>query len=45
MATVSIHAPTRGATQSTEPEIKLYFVSIHAPTRGATGFSGECTQG
>ena len=33
---VSIHAPTRGATQSDTEYLTLYNVSIHAPTRGAT---------
>ena len=35
--TVSIHAPTRGATQPSWGEIAAADVSIHAPTRGATG--------
>ena len=34
--TVSIHAPTRGATEADRPIIIPYVVSIHAPTRGAT---------
>ena len=34
--TVSIHAPTRGATQVHKPTKTNYYVSIHAPTRGAT---------
>ena len=33
---VSIHAPTRGATSAIEEEPGLMPVSIHAPTRGAT---------
>ena len=33
---VSIHAPTRGATQSWNPSATASPVSIHAPTRGAT---------
>ena len=33
---VSIHAPTRGATDSTRYVLNLDHVSIHAPTRGAT---------
>ena len=34
---VSIHAPTRGATPDKTPHIPaLVYVSIHAPTRGAT---------
>ena len=33
---VSIHAPTRGATNSAVPKATLMYVSIHAPTRGAT---------
>ena len=34
--TVSIHAPTRGATQGIKDQNDLVNVSIHAPTRGAT---------
>ena len=33
---VSIHAPTRGATRSKRSGIFTFKVSIHAPTRGAT---------
>ena len=33
---VSIHAPTRGATEYSELALRQYAVSIHAPTRGAT---------
>ena len=33
---VSIHAPTRGATEAIRSEVKGFAVSIHAPTRGAT---------
>ena len=33
---VSIHAPTRGATNKVQNEVKKANVSIHAPTRGAT---------
>ena len=33
---VSIHAPTRGATESAAPGNTIIGVSIHAPTRGAT---------
>ena len=33
---VSIHAPTRGATDAPCNKIWRYIVSIHAPTRGAT---------
>ena len=33
---VSIHAPTRGATFFDKNTSGLYLVSIHAPTRGAT---------
>src|SRR3970040_1169583 len=35
---VSIHAPTRGATQTEIVNADLTDVSIHAPTRGATQF-------
>ena len=33
---VSIHAPSRGATDKTNPNQKHLTVSIHAPSRGAT---------
>ena len=33
---VSIHAPTRGATETIAAEANEIIVSIHAPTRGAT---------
>ena len=33
---VSIHAPTRGATRSSITILSIIKVSIHAPTRGAT---------
>ena len=33
---VSIHAPTRGATDGQGTVVRCYGVSIHAPTRGAT---------
>ena len=36
---VSIHAPTRGATQRFVFLSVPYLVSIHAPTRGATKFN------
>ena len=45
--TVSIHAPTRGATLEYGFSVISYLVSIHAPTRGATAqgavalFAGE----
>ena len=38
-STVSIHAPTRGATCPPAPHYVRADVSIHAPTRGATSFS------
>ena len=34
--TVSIHAPTRGATGDVGADVGCFNVSIHAPTRGAT---------
>ena len=34
---VSIHAPTRGATDERRRNRRGEVVSIHAPTRGATG--------
>ena len=33
---ISIHAPTRGATQVRRTNSRKMFISIHAPTRGAT---------
>ena len=33
---VSIHAPTRGATNTFQSRVHICVVSIHAPTRGAT---------
>ena len=38
---VSIHAPTRGATSQTLCEVFEPSVSIHAPTRGATFMAEE----
>ena len=35
---ISIHAPTRGATETTENKTDSETISIHAPTRGATPF-------
>ena len=35
-AIISIHAPTRGATEAILPLAEFYTISIHAPTRGAT---------
>ena len=37
-SSISIHAPTRGATMSPEGSDYSYAISIHAPTRGATSF-------
>ena len=34
---ISIHAPTRGATNSAALDADAISISIHAPTRGATG--------
>ena len=34
--TISIHAPTRGATDNSYIISSLSYISIHAPTRGAT---------
>ena len=36
IVTISIHAPTRGATKQTIQETGCSSISIHAPTRGAT---------
>ena len=36
LATISIHAPTRGATKKNPELIRYRVISIHAPTRGAT---------
>ena len=33
---ISIHTPTRGATNFPAPRIKSQYISIHTPTRGAT---------
>ena len=33
---ISIHAPTRGATEQRTELLTLMKISIHAPTRGAT---------
>ena len=33
---ISIHAPTRGATEEVEKDFSKPMISIHAPTRGAT---------
>ncbi len=41
-STVSIHAPTRGATHAFEAFFIIYGVSIHAPTRGATRICRFC---
>ena len=41
-ATVSIHAPARGATQHAASARQIDTVSIHAPARGATGCFGFC---
>ena len=37
LGTISIHAPTRGATEWSHQYTFRRFISIHAPTRGATG--------
>ena len=37
--TISIHAPTRGATPPLNIDDKCKDISIHAPTRGATSVS------
>ena len=39
--TVSIHAPTRGATERFSEVDQSFTVSIHAPTRGATTAARE----
>ena len=39
--TISIHAPTRGATAAAKKTLKTEPISIHAPTRGATMYSQE----
>ena len=38
---ISIHAPTRGATQCHDRLVSVFCISIHAPTRGATQFPGS----
>ena len=35
---ISIHAPTRGATEEQQKNIDSLHISIHAPTRGATNY-------
>ena len=37
--TISIHAPTRGATKERTYQIAFPEISIHAPTRGATAWA------
>ena len=42
---ISIHAPTKGATETTLSTLRLSVISIHAPTKGATRYrpvSREC---
>ncbi len=39
MKSISIHAPTRGATSRIMSAYVLSNISIHAPTRGATRFN------
>ena len=43
-AAVSIHAPTRGATNPTTLRASHFTVSIHAPTRGATQSVNHCVR-
>ena len=43
MNTISIHAPTRGATYNGSVANGLSGISIHAPTRGATWWGVVCT--
>ena len=43
-AEISIHAPTRGATQHAGDTFEVTKISIHAPTRGATVGSNKPTQ-
>ena len=38
---ISIHAPTRGATKAQNYLKCYYIISIHAPTRGATIIDGR----
>ena len=40
-SSVSIHAPTKGATYEPDPESHHIRVSIHAPTKGATAISAK----
>ncbi len=40
MFSISIHAPTRGATKMISDCSTNYWISIHAPTRGATSLFG-----
>ena len=45
LVTISIHAPTRGATGSYASPRVPFRISIHAPTRGATGFVSTIKNG
>jgi len=44
VSSVSIHAPTRGATMLLDSDPDKQPVSIHAPTRGATRVFGVCNE-
>ena len=39
---ISIHAPTRGATEQAIAKLNGDWISIHAPTRGATLYDVLC---
>ena len=39
--TISIHAPPRGATNTSKIFFAYYLISIHAPPRGATNYKGN----
>ena len=41
---ISIHAPTRGATDPTTQAVNASGISIHAPTRGATHVTDKITE-
>ena len=43
LTTISIHAPTRGATDDIQARAKMLKISIHAPTRGATAMWSLCS--
>ena len=45
MESISIHAPTKGATMSSFCFSMVSLISIHAPTKGATALRNVCERG